>query len=261
MKRITIGRDPNCDIHIESQWDTVSNRHGELVYDGETLSYIDHSTNGTVINDQKIQNTTVGIYPGDNIRLANAYELGWDTIERHFPDLRNRPTVTRNVRGEAADTGRRTMQFNVGETKKGRQTERFNSAEPAAKDDKDTSADNNANFGQANEYSQSEIDRAIESWNWGAFFGSWFWGVFNGVYWPLFILLIIGIPYLGQVCSLCLCVYLGVNGSKMAWRSGRFSSFHSFKKAQRVWAIIGIFLFAAYVVGHIYLLNITLNLL
>ncbi|MDE5998251.1 MAG: FHA domain-containing protein, partial [Muribaculaceae bacterium] len=90
--KITIGRDPKNDIRIDDHWDTVSNRHGEISYSNGQLTFTDHSSNGTVINGQKIQNTAVGIYRGDSIRLANAFNLEWSVIERFFPEM-NRPTV------------------------------------------------------------------------------------------------------------------------------------------------------------------------
>lgn len=258
--RITIGRDSHNDIRIDEQWDTVSNRHGEISYEDGKLTFIDHSSNGTVINGQKIHNTSVGIYPGDTIQLANVFDLEWNIIDCFFPEL-HRPTVTRNVRGENQNAGRRTVQMNTQNSSNGRMTERFDShSNHQSRQDyrQDINVDN---FGQANDYSQSEIDKEIEKWNWGAFFCSWLWGAFNGIYWPLFIILIAGIPYVGQVCSLCLCVYLGLNGSKMAWRTGKYHSFDRFKNAQRNWAIGGIIWFVLNILGYIYILNFTLTLL
>lgn len=258
--KITIGRDSHNDVRIDERWDTVSNRHGEIVYENGKLTFIDHSSNGTTINGQKIQNTSVGIYPGDTIRLANVFDLEWNVIERFFPEM-NRPTVTRNVRAENQNTGRRTVQMNVTDASKGRKTEHFNQKQQPQDDytqERNVKVDN---YGQANEFSQSEIDKEIEKWNWGAFFCSWLWGAFNGIYWPLFIILIAGIPYVGQVCSLCLCVYLGLNGSKMAWRTGKYRNFEQFKNAQKNWAIGGIIWFALNILGYIYILNYSLTLL
>lgn len=265
--RITIGRDPRNDIRIDDRWDTVSNSHGEISCSGGQLSYTDHSTNGTVINGQKIHNMTVGIYRGDSIRLANAFDLDWGVIERFFPEL-NRPTVTRNVRGESQNAGRHTMQMNASGSdayapaasgpNKGRATEKFDQQPPRIQEERTRIPEER--YGVANEYSQSEIDRQLEKWNWGAFLCSWLWGAFNGVLWPLFIIAVSGIPYLGQIATLCLCVYLGMNGSKLAWRSGRYKSFESFLKAQRRWVYIGIVWFALTIAGNIYLLAHTLSL-
>lgn len=259
--RITIGRDSHNDIRIDERWDTVSNRHGEISYQNGKLTFIDHSTNGTVINGQKVHNTSVGIYTGDSIRLANVFDLEWNVIERFFPELQ-RPTVTRNVRGENQNnTGRRTVQMDVNNSSNGRMTEQLRNNPFQQQNLYTGKSYQEDNFGQANDFSQSEIDKEIEKWNWGAFFCSWLWGLFNGIYWPLFIILIAGIPYIGQVCSLCLCVYLGLNGSKMAWRTGKYHSFERFKKAQKNWAIGGIIWFALNILGYIYILKYSLTLL
>lgn len=259
QNRITIGRDSHNDVRISEQWDTVSNRHGEISYDNGKLTFIDHSSNGTVINGQKIHNTSVGIYPGDTIRLANVFDLEWNVIDQFFPEL-HRPTVTRNVRSDNQNVGRRTVQMNVNNSSDGRMTEHYtNNSQQQNPDNKQESKANN--YGQPNDFSQSEIDKEIEKWNWGAFFCSWLWGAFNGIYWPLFIILIVGVPYIGQVCSLCLCVYLGLNGSKMAWRTGRYHSFERFRTTQRNWAIGGVIWFVLNILGYIYILNYSLTLL
>jgi len=259
--RITIGRDSHNDVCIDQRWDTVSNRHAEITCENGVLTFIDHSSNGTVINGQKVHNTSVGIYPGDTILLASVFDLEWNVIERFFPELNRRPTVTRNVRGDSQDAGRRTVPMNGGGPQKGRKTERFSPEAQSQHSSSHSHEMKEDTYGQANEYSQSEIDKEIAKWNWGAFFCSWLWGAFNGIYWPLFVLLIAGIPYVGQVCSLCLCVYLGLNGSKMAWRTEKYRSFDSFKKAQRNWAIGGAIWFALNILGYIYILKYSLTLL
>ena len=104
-RRITIGRAPGSDIRIEERWDTVSNEHAEIESTGSSLLFYDHSSNGTSINGQKIHNTNVPIYPGDEILLAGVYRLDWEMLERFFPTSR-RPTVTKNIHGEV---GRSTV--------------------------------------------------------------------------------------------------------------------------------------------------------
>lgn len=240
--RITIGRASSCDVHINEQWDTVSNEHADIERQGDSLVFYDHSSNGTVINGQRIRNTNVRIYPGDKILLAGVFELGWDVINRYFPSTR-RPTVTQNIHEE---TGRKTVRFAPGDLngqRSGRQTEQFDrrpannyhisvwNTPPAQRNDM---------YGQANAYSQADIDKALEKWNWGAFFCTWLWAVCHKIYWPLLILIVGLVPYIGQVCSLCLCVYLGFNGSRMAWESGRYKDFESYVKAQRNWAFGGL---------------------
>ena len=126
-RKITIGRAPGSDIRIEERWDTVSNEHAEIESIDNGLLFYDHSSNGTSINGQKIHNTNVPIYPGDEILLAGVYRLDWEILERYFPTSR-RPTVTKNIHGEM---GRSTVRKDVytetdkGSRQSGRKTEAF----------------------------------------------------------------------------------------------------------------------------------------
>ena len=63
-----VGRDPGLDITVQE--DSVSRRHAELIFDGDSLQVIDlESTNGTFINDKPIKNKTAS--HGDMIRFGN----------------------------------------------------------------------------------------------------------------------------------------------------------------------------------------------
>ncbi len=63
-----VGRDPGLDITINE--DSVSRRHAELIYDGNSLQVMDlGSTNGTFINDVPVKNKTAS--HGDVIRFGN----------------------------------------------------------------------------------------------------------------------------------------------------------------------------------------------
>ena len=42
IKSIEIGRDPQSDICVDGRFDTVSNKHATIDYDGESLIFIDH---------------------------------------------------------------------------------------------------------------------------------------------------------------------------------------------------------------------------
>ena len=68
---------------------------------------------------------------------------------------------------------------------------------------------------------QLEYPPIIEAWNWGAFSLSWIWGIFNGLYWPIIIIVLNFIPYIGVFISLCICVMLGKNGNLYAWRKAK----------------------------------------
>lgn len=264
--KITIGRDYHCDIRIDESWDTVSNEHADIKDQGGTLVFYDHSTNGTLINGQKVHNRNVEIYPGDEIRLAGVFELDWNVINRYFPNLQ-RPTVTRNIRGEEPSAGRKTVRFQNQEsqgysTAMGRKTEQFNPNRPRQAEKPSMGGyEVKENYGMANAYSQADIDKAIEKWNWGAFFCTWLWGVFHKTYWPLLILIVGCIPYVGQVASLCLAVYLGMNGSKIAWNKEVYKDFDSFKRAQRNWTIGGCIWFGLNLLISAYIVFFTLSML
>lgn len=246
MPKIKIGRDLQSDIVIDERWDTVSNEHGEIELRDGKLVYYDHSSNGTVINKQKIHNTNVGIYPGDVIMLAGKYELSWETINKFFPQSQ-RPTVIRNVRAEYSPAGRKTVQQGGNQQETGspsRATEQFNQRQHSFIQQGATIAgEKKDKYSVENVYSQAEIDKELSKWNWGAFFCTWIWAAYHKIYWPLVIIIIGCIPYLGQVALLTLSVYLGITGSTKAWNSGRYANFDSFKTAQKRWAIAGILLF------------------
>lgn len=249
--RIRIGRSPESNVVIEERWDTVSNDHADIELRGGALVFIDHSSNGTIINSQKIQNREVGIYPGDVIMLAGVYELSWDVISRYFPQSR-RPTVTKNIRGgQSDDVSRKTVHINTNSAtnnKKNRGTEHFNPQQQrqhsfVLQQGNQTAVQNRNNYGKENTYSQAEMDAILEKWNWGGFFATWVWSIAHKTYWPLLIIIAVFIPYLGQIASLVLSVYLGLNGSKIAWKKGNYSDFAAFVNAQKKWAIFGFLLF------------------
>lgn len=77
----------------------------------------------------------------------------------------------------------------------------------------------------------------IKKWNWGAFCFNWLWGVFNGVYWPLVLIVVNFIPYIGSLISFVCCIVLGINGSEWAWKAKSWSSVEEFKIVQHKWAV------------------------
>lgn len=81
------------------------------------------------------------------------------------------------------------------------------------------------------------IPDEIKGWNWGAFFFNWIWGVCNGVYWPLVLIIVNFIPYVGALISLGGCIALGINGNEWAWKAKSWSSVSEFKRVQHKWAI------------------------
>lgn len=255
--KISIGRDSRSDIFVDDRWDTVSNEHADIELRDGNLVFYDHSSNGTVINNQKIHNTNVGIYPGDVILLAGKFELSWDVINQHFPQSQ-RPTVIRNVRGERGTAERETIQqdINLHKSDSSRATEQYSYRQHSFVQQGSTVIEKkkNNNYGVENVYSQAEIDKEINKWDWGAFLCSWIWAIYHRIYWPLGILFIGCIPYIGQIATLVLSVYLGFTGSAKAWHSGKYADFESFKSAKKKWAIIGIVIFIVSIIVEALLL-------
>ncbi len=70
--KITLGRDPNCDIPLDS-YTNISRRHAEIrplnSQAGEWVIYDLNSSNGTFINEEKIEGGQV-LKAGDRIQLA-----------------------------------------------------------------------------------------------------------------------------------------------------------------------------------------------
>lgn len=94
--------------------------------------------------------------------------------------------------------------------------------------------------------SRSASPSILNKWNWGAFCLSWIWGVCNGIYWPLIMIACNFIPYVGLLCSLGICVYLGVNGNEMAWVNAKQkrTDIYSFESTQSAWNMVGLILFS-----------------
>ena len=87
-----------------------------------------------------------------------------------------------------------------------------------------------------------EYPPIVDKWNWGAFSLSWIWGIFNGLYWPLIIIALNFIPYIGFIFSLYICIKLGIRGNKLAWRLAKQNavSENDFVCIQKRWNYAGL---------------------
>lgn len=97
-------------------------------------------------------------------------------------------------------------------------------------------------------------EEELQKWNWGAFFFGCIWGICNGIYWPLILIFTSFIPYVGWVISLCAGVYLGINGTKLAWEAKLWNSWDSFARIQKKWAqavlwVLGISILVGFLIG------------
>lgn len=233
---ITIGRSYENDISIDQSYGNVSNKHATIEIQDGQLMLRDHSTNGTMINGRLIHHASVAIHNGDKILLATTYELSWNEILSRLPSLQRR-TVRFDGSHQADGGGKITERFN----QSGANTTKEN---PIALAHSNVTSQNGT-VGQHNDYTQLELEEYLEKFNFGAFLSSWVWAVANRIFWPLLIIPISLIPYLGQVASLFLCTYLGIKGNTIAWNRSE-GLFEKFISNQRKWTFIGIFLFISF---------------
>jgi hypothetical protein len=90
----------------------------------------------------------------------------------------------------------------------------------------------------------STLPKEVRKWSWGAFMLSWFWGIFNRVW----IAFLIFIPVFGFIWWFV----LGAKGSQWAWKKGKWDSLEHFKSTQKKWNVVGIILFALWVLSIIF---------
>lgn len=81
LRKISVGRDRNCDIFLDASCLYASKYHALIYFDGNCLTYKDTSTNGTLINNVSVKHRAVPISRGDVIMLAGKYLLNWNQID------------------------------------------------------------------------------------------------------------------------------------------------------------------------------------
>lgn len=260
-KPITIGRNPSSTICVSEEYDIVSNDHAEIVQQGGELTFIDHSSNGTIINGQKIKGRSVGIYPGDKIVLAGVCELSWDKISTFIIPV-GRPTVARNIRGNGAQNAeRRTSPISFTDQHQQQdipsRNSRMTDFMPREQNGwRDSAYDYNSNTEERKPTTSStQIDREVDKWNWGAFYFGWIWGIFNKVYISLlqlvatiiaFGLTLIGLAIISpffSLSSLGISIWLGVKGSRMAWDNGAYRNLEHFRNVRHAWTMAAAIVF------------------
>jgi len=224
--RITIGRNPVSDCCIPQNFDKVSNNHAEIEARNGRLVFFDHSSNGTIINGRRVHHAQVEISYGDDIRLANTYQLSWNVIREFFP---GGYFATRPINPEPH--GRATQIHST-------------PVEPVLR------------FSGGVEEPGDSIrdrERARNSWNWGAFLLGWIWAIGHSIVWPLFVvigltIILVVLPmvvppsliitlWIFNLLSFALDIYLGVKGNSMAWDNGCFDNVAHFHERERKWTI------------------------
>lgn len=256
---ITIGRNPNSLICVSEDYDIVSNDHAEITQQGFDLVYTDHSSNGTIINGQKIQGRSVNIYRGDKIVLAGVYELQWSEIEPLIAPV-GRPTVARNIRGDIHSV----LDGQQRHSGHSRPTEVYspNGSSNIQERPVYNPVPNNRQQSMYIDDRSSSIqtERELGRWNWGAFYFGWIWGVFNKVYVSLvqlvisilsFAFTVMGLGIVAPIFGLInigISIWLGVKGSQMAWDNGAYRNLEHFRTSRHNWnvaaaIVFGIFIF------------------
>lgn len=94
-KRVTIGRDPNCDINIDDPG--LSRTHAEIIRDGETLLFVDlGSLNGSLINGRRVSHRVLAA--GDKVKIGDSAFLviGEDPGEPFHWD-ENDPLIAKTI--------------------------------------------------------------------------------------------------------------------------------------------------------------------
>lgn len=113
----------------------------------------------------------------------------------------------------------------------------------------------------------------LKRWNWGAFFLTWVWGLGNRTYlgFASFLAIIVAatikaicINYIPSVTHgiffnvldiltllfiLAIHIFHGLYGTRWSWQHKQWTSEASFKRAQMVWAIVGILVWALFISG------------
>jgi pSer/pThr/pTyr-binding forkhead associated (FHA) protein len=237
MKQVTIGRDLDSTIVVDQSHGRVSNEHASIELQDGQLIFIDHSTNGSTVNGRPIHNSSIAVKNGDIISLADSYVLPWTTILSNFPELQRKTERFDGSQISIEDENRRTEL--ISSVREEGATVPFNES-------RKNSGGENVTIGQLSDYTQAEIEETLEKFNWGAFLSTWMWAIGQKLYWPLVIIPISFIPYIGQICSLFLCTYLGITGYKTAWKNYSGESFSRFLSKQRKWKMIGLVLFPVF---------------
>lgn len=86
IREITIGRNKNSDIYLDENCKLASRNHATIFYDGSQLMLRDISTNGTMVNNIRVNHRTVPISYGDIIMIAGRYQISWSQITFFFSE-------------------------------------------------------------------------------------------------------------------------------------------------------------------------------
>lgn len=211
MMQITIGRNPGSTIVVSSSYDTVSGNHATIISQNGALVLQDHSTNGSLVNGQRVHNTSVQIQPTDRIQLGTNYLLNMNDVMRflgnnqtqRYPVGGTRPAGGYNQVGANAQGGNVNVVINNPE--------------------------------HSHHSYRKEEPKCLHRWNWGAFWLGWIWAIGNGVWWGLLELI--------PIVNFVVIFILAINGNQHAWDKFNGTA-AEFDEKQHSWAVAGWIVFA-----------------
>ena len=214
--RITIGRNDDNTLKVPEEFGKVSGYHGEITMDENgNLVFTDFSSNGTLVNGQKIHKASCQIYRGDEIFLAGVCSVKWETLNNLLPPPQqagSRETILMNQNQQSG--GRKTVLRDV-DNGGGRPTQlkgyegssrptqlkgyndntnsihnpndSYPNQQPTILQPQVITPKRTSSGGKNKKPSPIEISKATRKWNGGAFCLSFIWGCFHRIYWPLIV--------------------------------------------------------------------------
>lgn len=235
----TVGRNPQSNIVITG-YDVVSFDHATLEYEGGQWLFIDDSSNGSIVNGQLYHHASCPIKQGDVIMLAGVCPLTWDRITALVPEA---PAQQQPI--NSRPTQMYTPQV---EPQPQYQQPQYQQPQPQYQQPQPQPQ-------PAGRQQNSDLDRNLDKWNWGAFCLTWIWGVFNSAWWMLFALLPIG--------NIVMAIIGGIKGTRWAWEGGnwREEDYERFASRQKGWMIAGLIILGLSVLSTIMLFSFASALL
>lgn len=288
-QRITIGRDRQSNIIIDESNTQVSGKHCDIVFQNNQYVLYEHSSNGTYVNGQKYHNTHLTVSPQDDILLAGTYRLDWNLVHQRLNigssaprRPQSRPTTLHNnepySREPEVYRGRQEYQPDY----PAREQQNYESREQQPYYQQPQSVvnvnvqpqQNNQPYQPAPQQNNTDVERRLARWNWGAFYFGWLWGVFHKCYWPLtflginilaiclaFTVILLPLSYIllffNGIASLVASIMLGIKGRRIAWDNGCFDSIETLERTQHYWAVAALICFLIPLVIGAIILSVT----
>ena len=84
MRTFTIGRGTGKDIYYANP--EVSSNHAEIIVENGNYTLVDHSMNGTIVNGNRVHNSSYPLHRGDTVLFAGREMLDWNRIVEPKPE-------------------------------------------------------------------------------------------------------------------------------------------------------------------------------